>query len=191
MTITDILDSYEEVKEDLKFHCISGVRVKIMIILSEEPKKTEDLVELIKMPSHTILHSINELEKQNLVSNEGNNYYLSKSGEEIAAKLSDMIKTLIVLKNNRELWLYHEIDSIPQELLMEIGDLSNCELIKIENDDISKTHRTYTQIVLNSKEVKGVSPIFHPDYIEMYMSILNKGATVELVLTEDILKKNC
>ncbi len=189
MTLVDTLNSYEEVKDDLKFQSMSSVRIKIMISLSEGPKKIEDLVELTGMQSEGIIYCINKLEKKNLVLNEKNYYYLSKIGTKMASELIDMIKTLIVLKNSRELWLNHEIESIPYDLLMQIGDLSRSELIEIENDDLSKTHRMHTQAVLNARNVKGVSPIFYSDYIETFNLILDKNIKVELVLTEEILKK--
>ena len=189
MTLVDILDCYEEVKDDLKSQNASGVRIKIMICLSEGPKKIEDLIELTGMQSPGMIYCIKKLEKKNLVLNEKSFYHLSKIGANMASELIDVIKTLIVLKKSRELWLNHSIDAIPQELLVKIGDLSNSQLIKSENVDVAKIHDTHTKIVLNAKEVKGVSPIFYSDYIETFNNILEKGVEVELILTEDVLKK--
>lgn len=189
MAINNILNYYEEIKDDLTFQNTSSIRTKIMISLSEGPQKTDDLQELTGIQLPIILQGIHELEKQNLILNDGDHYSLSKIGAETTSKLVDMIKTLIVLKNNRELWLNHEIDAIPHDLLMEIEDLSKSQLIESEPEDLLKTHKKHAQIVLNSKEVKGVSPIFYSDYLETFASILNKGTTVELVLTENILKK--
>ncbi len=189
MTIADILNSYEEVKNDLKFQSMSSVRIKIMISLSEGSKKTENLTELTGMQTSGILYCIKELEKERLISKDGNNYYLTKIGQKITSNLVDIIKTIIVVKKTRNLWLNHEIDAIPQELLMKIGDLSKSELIESENTDLAKTHETHIQVVLNSKEIKGVSPIFYSDYIETFNTVLEKGVNVELILTEDILKK--
>lgn len=189
MNIVDILNSYDEVKDNLEFQSMSNVRTKIIINLSEGPKNVKELQKSIGIARSIILHGINELEKENLVLSGGNYYYLSKIGKETASKLIDMIKVRIVLQNNRELWLNHEIESIPYHLLMEIGNLSNSELMEIENDDLSKTHRIHANAVLTAGKVKGVSPIFYSDYINIFNTILNKGVNVELILTEDILKK--
>jgi predicted transcriptional regulator len=189
MYINDILNFYEEVKDDLKFLNTSSVRIKIMLILSEGPKKTKDLRELMGIQSSTILHGITELEKQNLVSRKGDDFYLSELGEITALKLTDMIRTSISLKKFQKLWLNHEIDVIPHELLMEIGDLRNSKLIEAEYDDIAKTHGIHARIILNAGKLKGVSPIFYSDYIESFEVILNKNIDVELILTEDVLKK--
>ena len=189
MHITDILNFYEEVKDDLKSQSTSSVRTKIMISLSEGPKKTKDLNKLTGMRSSTILHGINELEKQELVLREGDSFFLSEIGEIMALKLIDMIRTSVSLKKIQKLLFNHRIEDIPQELLMNIGDLSNSKLIEADNIDIFKVHGTHIQILLDSKEIKGVSPIFYPQYIETFNIITNKNINVELILTEAILKK--
>jgi len=189
MYIDDTLNFYEEVKDDLKFLNTSSVRIKIMICLSEGPKKTKDLREIMRIQSSTILHGITELEKQKLVSRKGDDFYLSELGEITALKLTDMIKTSISLKKFRKLWLNHEISAIPNDLLLELGDLSYSKLIEAGHDDIAKTHGIHAQIILNANEIKGVSPIFYPDYLETFDVVLNKGVKVELILTEDVLKK--
>ena len=189
MSIVDIINSYEEVKDDLKFQSMSSVRIKILIGLSEGPKRIEDLTELTGMKSSGIIYCMKKLEKKNLILNKKNYYHLSKIVHKIASELIDMIKTMIVLKNSQKLWLDHEIESIPYDLLMKIGDLSNSKLMESENEDLSKTHRIHAQVVLNAEKIKGVSPIFYPDYLDTFNVILNKNVEVELVLTENILKK--
>ncbi len=189
MYIEDIFNYYEDVKDDLKFQGTSSVRIKIMINLYKGPKKTKDLRKSIGIPSSTILHSITELEKQKLISRNADDFLLSEIGKITVLKLIDMIKTLVSLKEFRKLWLNHEIDTIPQDLQMQIGNLSNSQLVEAKYDDISKTHRTHAQVILNAGKVRGVSPIFYPDYLETFDVILNKGVKVELILTEDVLKK--
>ncbi len=189
MSVADILNYYEDVKEDLKFQGISSVRIKIMVSLSDGSKKTKDLRELTGIPASTILHGINELEKQKLISRKGDDFFLSEVGIISAFKLIDMIRTHIVLKNTNKLWLNHDIKAIPKNLLVRIGDLSNSKLIEVESDHMFKTHEIHTHVVINSKEIKGVSPIFYPDYTENFMKLLKNNVDVKLVLTESVLKK--
>lgn len=189
MTINTILDFYEKVKDDLKSQSMSSVRIKIILSLSKGPQKSKDLKELTGMRSSTILHGINELEKQDLVLREGDIFFLSEIGKIIALKLIDMIKTSVSLKKFQKLWLDHEIDDIPPELLMNIGDLSNSKLVETDNIDIFKPHGAYMDILLQSKEIKGVSPIYYPDYTETFKNLIDKGIKVEIVLTKNILEK--
>ena len=189
MNINDILNDYEEVKDDLKSQSMSIVRIKLMISLSNGPKKTKELKKLIKMQSSTILHGLNELEKQNLVLRDADNFYLSEIGKIMVLKLTDMIKTLVSSKKFQRLWLNHEINAIPHDLLMSLGDLSNSQLIESENIDVFKPHETYMQMLLQSKEIKGLSPIFYDDYTQLFKGLVFKDTKVNLILTDNILKK--
>lgn len=187
MKTEDGIKFYELVKDDLKFHGISSVRMKIMLGLNDGAKKTKDLRELTGIQSSTIIHGINELEKQNLVSREVDYYYLSETGEIIILKLINMIKTLFVLKNFQKLWLNHDMSAIPHDLLMDIGDLSYANLIESEHTDVLKPHSNFLEVLFQSKEIKGVSPIFHGEYTNIFKGLTYNNIKVELILTEDIL----
>ena len=187
MNMKDILTCYEDVKDDLKFQGISSVRIKIMISLYEGPQKTKDLREITGIPSSTLIHGINELEKQKLISRKGDDFFLSETGLIWTLKLIDIIKTRRLLKNTKNFWINHNIESIPQDLLMKIGDLSSSNLIENEPDDMLKTYRTYLHIVSNSKEVKGFLPVSYPNYTETFAKLLKENTYVELILTREIL----
>ncbi len=189
MHTTDILNFYEEVKDDIKSQSTSSVRTKIMISLNDGPKKTKDLRELTGIPASTILHGINELEKQELVVKEGDNFFLSEIGKIMTLKLIDTIRASVSMKKLQKLLFNHEIRDIPHDLLMDIGLLSNSQLIEADNIDIFKVHGTHLEIVLDSKRIRGISPIFYPNYPETFKKIIENDITVELILTSDVLKK--
>lgn len=189
MAINKILTFYEEMIGQLEFQNISSVRTKIMINLSEGPKNVKDLEKSMEISHYNLLNNIIELKKEGLIICDKNNYYLSIFGEKTVLELINITKTFTVLKNNHELWLNHEIDAIPPELLVKIGDLSNSKLIEAESDDIAKVHNTHTQVILNSKKIRGVSPILYPNYIKTFKEVLEKNSDVELILTKPVLKK--
>jgi len=185
----NIFDLYDEVKDDLKFYAISSVRMKVIICLFDGPKKTRQLRELTGIQSSTILHGINELEKQKVVYRDGDIYYLSEIGQILAPKLIDMVKTVVTLKKYEKLWLNHKIGDIPGELLIDIANLSNSQLIEADNTDVFKIHKNYMDSIKHAKEVKGISPFFHPDLTKTFLDILNNDVEVELILSDAVLKK--
>lgn len=189
MSIKDDLNTYERVKEFLKFHAISAVRLKIMIILFYGSQRTKDLRVLTKIESSSISHAIKHLEKEGIVLRKGDYFYLSELGEILVPQLVSTIKMQYVLKKYQKLWLDHTIEAIPQNLLMSIGDLSYSQFLESEPTDIHKTHEKHIQVVKDSKELKGVSPIFYPIYTEVFTSIIENGVKVELILTDEVLKR--
>ncbi len=189
MDTENLLNLYEEVSDDLKFHGISGTRMKIMISLNEEGKKTKNLREELGLASSTILHGINELERQNLVFRKEDKYLLSQTGQIIAPKLIDMITTLGVIKKYESLWLNHEIRDIPHDLIMQIGNLSNSMLIEAESTNILKPHREFIEYLSKSKNIRALSPICHKDFVESMKTMSGEDVNIELILTQSIIDK--
>jgi len=185
----NVFDFYEEIKDDLKFYGISSVRMKIMMGLVDGPKKTRQLRELTGIQSSTILHGISELEKQKVVYRDRDIYYLSEIGQILAPKLIDLVKTVVALKKYEKLWLNHKIDDIPMDFLRNISSLSNSQLIEADNTDVFKTYGEFNDRLHQSKNIKGLSTIFHPDFTEIFLDILDKEVEVELILSDAVLKK--
>ncbi len=190
MNNDDIFRHYDEIKDDLKFYGISSVRMKILISLMKGPKKTKHLRRLTGIPSSTIIHGINELEKQKIVLKDGDMYYLSEIGQIIAPKLMEIVKTLNVTRKFENLLLCHEISDIPSDSAMTIGSLCDSELIESDNTDISKSFNAYLDMLCESKKIRGVSTIFHPEFINAFWELLeDEEVEVELILSDEVLKK--
>jgi predicted transcriptional regulator len=100
------------------------------------------------------------------------------------------VKTTAVISRFQRLWLKHDLSGIPPELIKEIGDLYKSTLIESESGELFKPHQTYQKILLESKYVKGVSPIFCLDYVDIFQNMAIENDTdIELILTNDIFKK--
>lgn len=183
-----IYEQHDEVKNLLKFLTSSSIRTSILLSLNESPKNLSDLKKELTLESSTVIHSAGELEKRNFLFKKGDEYTLSPTGKILALKLVNLIKTVDTVKNHEKLWLNHEIEGIPEDLVLKIGDLRNSVLVEPESIDINKPHTTFTQLLKTSKKLKGVSPVFHPEFAEIVATLVSKGADVQLILTDIILK---
>lgn len=189
MELNDIYEFYEEVKDSLKFLSISAVRLRILISLNESSKKLSEIRAETNLSSSTILHGMSELEKQNFILKEGERYVLSQTGKIITLKMIDMIRALVSVRKFKNLWLNHDISGIPQDLILDIGHLSNSVLVESEPIDVLKPHNTFSEFLLKSKYIRGVSPIFDPHYIELFKTMAQGSMNIELILTNEILDK--
>lgn len=189
MNSKGIYKQYDKAADLLKFLTSSNVRTSILLSLNESSKNLTDLKQELNLESSTVIHSTNKLEKRDLIFKNGENYNLSQTGKIFALKLVNLIKTMDTVKNHEKLWLNHEIEGIPEDLLLKIGELRNSILIKPEPTDINKPHTTFTQLLQSSKKLKGVSPVFHLDFAEIVAALVSEGANVQLIFTEVILEK--
>lgn len=186
MNSKGIYEQFDKSEGLLKFLTSSNVRSSILLSLTESPKNLTDLKQELNLESSTIIHSINKLEKRNFIFKKGENYTLSQTGKIFALKLSNLIKTADAVKTYEKLWLHHEIDGIPEYLIMKIGDLSNSSLIESVPTAIDKVHSNFIQLLSNAKLIRGVSPILHSDFEEIMMALISKGLDIQLILTEDV-----
>jgi Predicted transcriptional regulator len=186
MNSKGIYEQYDDAADLLKFLTSSNVRTSILLSLNESSKNLRELKRELNLESSTIIHSTNKLEKRNFIFKTGENYTLSQTGKIFTLKLVNLIKAEDTVKTYEKLWLHHEIDGIPKDLIMKIGDLNNSSLIESVPTAIDKVHSNFIQLLSNAKLIRGVSPILHSDFEEIIMALISKGLDIQLILTEDV-----
>ncbi len=181
----------KRMQNTLRLATCSDLRKSIFISLQAGKKPLSELREELGVSSTTAIHALRELEKNRLVfENEKRYYALTKIGEVIALKLSDFVDAIEVLKKHEDFWLEHDLSGIPEPLLEKIGDLNNSILLEDTPTDIFKAHATFLQILETANDVKGISPIFHPEYPAIIEKLaIRKGIEVELIFTDKVLNK--
>ena len=119
----------------------------------------------------------------------GRTYKLTPLGFIKANLIKETNSALRVLEKFEDFWLTHEVSDIPSHLLRRIGDLEESVLVQNDSEDLAKVHTIFQQILLTSKKVQGVSPIFHADFVKIFQKLLEDGACVELIFTRGVLEK--
>jgi predicted transcriptional regulator len=184
------LDTYLETKKLMRYTSSSSVRVTILLCLNDGLTTMSELKKETGISSSTLSHNLSELEKKKITTKEGEKYGLSTLGNIITTNLIENIKTNAAISKFQKLWMKHDISSIPIELIQSIGDLHNSVLVEAESGEIFKPHETYQKIISGSEYIKGISPIFRFDYIDLYKKlVIDHGIDVELILTQDIVNQ--
>ena len=137
----------------------------------------------------TILHAINDLNLNGLTEKSGKLYKLTSLGYMYAVLLDDLSSSVTTLTKFHDFWLDHDVSIIPEYLLKQIGLLKDSFIVTNDSIELDRVHSTFQEILLASKQVFGVSPIFHSDYITTFHKMLRGGAYVELTLTPEVLEK--
>jgi predicted transcriptional regulator len=189
MNVKNILEIYEVVSDDLKFLLTSGVRTKVIISLIEGPRNLGDLKKELNLDAASISHALKNLAERQFVVKMDNAYNLSQKGKIMCIKLVDGIRTVYVVQGKEKLWLNHDIKNIPKALLSTLGDLSDSILVESEPTDLFKPFENYNNILLESDNIKGLSPIFRLDLVETIQKRVEDGADVELIFTGNVLTK--
>jgi predicted transcriptional regulator len=179
---------YELAESQLKGFTRSAVRTKIMLYLKDGEKNSRDLEKEFGLRASTILHSIKEMIESDIIEKGNKGYVLTNTGKIQALLLGNLSDTIFALDTYKKFWQTHDISDIPDDLLSEIGMLSQSEILEGDMANILKTQEYWISEVTSSKEVAGVSPIIIPAYPEAIAKALQNGAKVDLILTKPILE---
>ncbi len=167
----------------------SELKLKVLLSLLNGEKKISELKTEIVARETTILHVLKEFESENLTTKTAGTYQLTSLGTLTAQIGKEVAEAAEVLQEFKEFWLLHDIKALPLDLRSKIGALKESTLIRTDSLELRKVYETYLQILMMSKKVIGISPIFHPDYVKAIASLLDQGNTVELILTTPVLNK--
>ncbi|KAF5083300.1 helix-turn-helix transcriptional regulator [Methanobacterium aggregans] len=189
MDLKHTFELYEDVKNDMKFFISSDVRIKILMSLKEGPKNLADLRNEIHLSSSTILHGMNQLQGKDIILRDSGKYSLSQMGKMAANKIINLMETVNTLKNCKDLFLNHEVDCIPKDLIKDIGCLNNSTLVSSTVTDVMKPHRVLSQFLMDTTNIKYLSPVFYPKNAEMFVKTMEKDGKVDLVVTSGVLDK--
>ena len=178
---------YDTAEESLKSFTRSKVRTKVLLCLKNGSMNTGDLEKETDIRNTTILHAIKDLTGSGLVTKADKGYGLTNLGMMQAYILTEMIDFVLALEEHRDFWQSHDISGIPIELLKNIGMLAQSEVVKDDLEAPLRSLEYFVEEMMRSKEIRGVSPIIAPGFSDAIADPVKRGATVELILTRQVL----
>jgi predicted transcriptional regulator len=167
----------------------SELKLSILLSLLDGNKKLSELKNEIKSRETSILHILKEFESINLTTKSSGTYSLTSLGFMEARICKNYYSTVEVLDKFKDFWLYHDVKPITSSLMIKMGALTDSTLIRSGRTELSRVYDVFLKLLMESKKVMGISPIFHPDYVPVIENLLSQGNSVELILTSDVLKK--
>lgn len=167
----------------------SELKLNMISSLLRGDKKLGALREEFGSSGSTIIHALKDLEAMKLTQQEGKHYKLTSLGVMEAMLIEEASSAAEVFERFQDFWLQHDVTAIPSNLLQRIGALQDSALIQDNSIALDRVHLTFQQLLLASRRVRGVSPIFHSDYVGAFQRLLSGGATVELILTSGVLDR--
>ena len=174
----------------IKLCVCSDLRRNSIFSLTSGKKSLSELKIILNSSSTTTIHTLKELEKNNLVlKDKDRNYALTNNGKIVSLKLIDFQNVAEVMTQYERFWLDHNIDDIPDHLLEKIGYLKNSYLEKITSSEIIKSHKSLNQFIKSAKSVKLVIPILSNDHMSGIQKIIEKNINTQIICTDFCLKK--
>ena len=167
----------------------SELKLKILLSLLNGEKKISELRIDAETRDTTILHVLGEFGDLNLITKTQVVYRLSSLGLLETKVFKELISTTEVIEKFKDFWLSHNVADIPLYLLLNLGALSNASIVCIEATDLNIVHEKIVNILKTSKKVRGISPVFHGDYVPVVQKLLKEGNSIDLIFTPKVLEK--
>jgi predicted transcriptional regulator len=180
----------KNVREVLHLAICSDLRRDILIFLLEGGKSLGELREKLSVSSTTAIHALRELEKRRLTyQDDVRDYRLTNTGNIITRKIIDLRNAAEILAKYEKFWDERDLSGIPDYLLNKIECLNDATLLTSTSTDILKIYTNFIALVTNSKEIRGISPVFISEFTQLFAELVSQGAKVELIVTGEVLRK--
>jgi len=176
----------------LRMLMASSVRYRVLLALSEGPKTLGEIHEIVGSTKSTISHALGDLMDERLITqdSETKEYRLTNLGYMVFLQMRNITEALEVIRKFEDFWLTHDLSGIPEELLIQIGDLKDSELHTITPEYLKLPHEVYMELIRTSKWIRGVSPILFSDYPEEFLNIaFGEDVDIELITTTAVYEK--
>jgi predicted transcriptional regulator len=167
----------------------SDKRKRLLILLRDGPQLWDEIKTELDVTASGMLPQIKILEDEGLIVKEGKKYLLTNIGRLVAHHLEPFEKTLNVIEQQKKFWQEHDIEALPYDYFVRLGDIRNPHIIEAGMEESFEPHNQFLDTILRSKRVSGISPIVHPIYPQFFLSLAKQGQSVNLILTKGAYNK--
>jgi len=181
-------DYYDQAEEQLKAFTRSAVRTKIMLRLKDERLSASELDREMDIRVSTILHAIKELTESGLVNKKDARYGLTNIGRIQTILLDELVAAIVLLGQHEDYWQSHDLSGIPEPLIAKIGMLARSKRITSDPTSPLKSLEDFMNELSRASEIRGVSSFIAPGFPDLIGDCVQRGAHVELVLTDSVWK---
>jgi len=165
----------------------SDKRRNLLILLNSGPKEWDEIKQVLKVTSTGMLPQVKILEEEHLVQREGRKFSLTPLGKVLTAHMVPLIRTMDVFDKNKKFWQEHNLEVLPPEILLDIGDLGNYRIIENADEEIFDIN-TFLNNISQSKTIRGISHTVHPRYPNFFLDLAKRGVEASLILTPGVYK---
>jgi predicted transcriptional regulator len=161
----------------------SDKRRNLLILLNSGPQEWDDIKRILNVTSTGMLPQIKILEEENLIQRDGRKIFLTPMGKILTTRMMPLVRTMDILDKNRKFWGEHDLGVLPEEILLDIGDLGNYEVIASSDVEIYESHEDFINNISQANTIRGISHMVHPNYPDLFLRFARAGKQTSLILT--------
>ncbi|WP_292463484.1 winged helix-turn-helix domain-containing protein [Methanolobus sp.] len=168
---------------------MSEKRKNVLLLLKDESKKAQVILNHLKTTRTALLPQMKVLEENHLVIHYDDTYGLTKIGELIVNEIEPLLATIEVLDKNIEYWGTHKLDFIPPRLLERIYELGKCEVITPSITNTFEIDSNFHEMSNKSPYLFYVTTFLYPNYSMLFSELISNNVNIHLIVSKDLLEK--
>ncbi|MDY0267441.1 MAG: winged helix-turn-helix domain-containing protein [Methanimicrococcus sp.] len=165
----------------------SEKRRQILLYLLEGPKTIDDIKTYLNSKSSPIMVQIRILTRNFLIQEKNGVFSLTPLGEYTVGEMKKILDMFCVFDKNPEYWGEADLNAFPPYLLDRIGDLGNLELCHPKKAYIFDRAAQVEKCLKEARSVVEITSIFRQEYPARYMELAEKGISLTLIMTREVL----
>lgn len=170
----------------LQLIAYSETRADILSLVSSAPQTFDNLKNGLKKGSPEISKQLKYLVDDHLIINNEGLCSITPMGKVISSYYKPLLDTIAAYEKSKEFWDTHNVNAIPDDLLLRMNELKECNLLTAKDFEIVESHPEFVSFVQDSTCFKGAACIFRASWIELFLALSNSGAPVEIIITQEI-----
>jgi predicted transcriptional regulator len=167
----------------------SNIRTEIILLLLCKPMTLSELKNYFNISSPEIIPRLKELQNNEIIFKENNEYILSDIGKIIAMNLKPFLNTLDTINQNKKFLKEHNLGSLPTNMLMKLHYLQDCTIIEEKLDNIQYVHEKVFNHIFASNSINCITSIFDQQYPTIFLELSRMNKKLSIILTEPIFNK--
>jgi predicted transcriptional regulator len=183
------IEIYNAFREEIQAIFRSRLQSQVLFALSAGNKTLSVLREITGSSSQALIPKIRQLESAGYVESVRGEYALTPIGKVLIPDVEQLVRLIGVIHRHRDFWMNHDIESIPPDLLRELGDLYSSTVARDLDENILHVYQAFVKILDEAAWVHGVTSITSPTHAEAIGRTVLRGTPVELVISEDLAHK--
>lgn len=167
----------------------SELRMNILLILKNGAGDINDLQKELGGRKTTILHAIRDMLDSDLITKDRRGYRLTNLGKIKTSVLDNVMRVFENLETYPDLWLNHDISSIPPEFLDRLGMLFQSDIIPPDPSTPLKCHEKLVSMLAKAKKIYAILPVMaFPKDSGIFLTPVRKGSRVDLLITDTVVE---
>jgi len=184
----NLLDNYELVESTIRSLYDSKLRLAILDALSEQSMPLSDLRRKVDANAPNTSSKAKDLENMGLLTREKGDYKLTEWGQAVHRRTEKSISFFSTYEKHKEFWNNHITSGIPSHLWDDLGALDESLIVTPTVENVIEVHDSFKKLLAMIKErFYGVSPIYHREWFDLLLFIVENGIDTKIVFSPSIL----